>query len=318
VLNVRVMGVPVRFRTETPELADAVARRFGTAAAARGGPRFADAGAGADRDPDPSPVEIGLVLAAAAPGGAAVESPLRIETPTPDRLVVRGGGVFAEADAREGYARAEVPAAAVDDEETLGAGVLDTLVLFLVTARDRCPVHAACVVRDDRALLLAAPGGTGKSTLAYALSRAGCRVVSDDAVYLQSDPDVAVWGMGMRLSLPPDAAARFPELAERAPARRADGRMKLLVPLPRPAWARPAGLPPGGLCLLRRGGEPEVACLDPTEAVDRVAGTLEPGFDRFAAAVRGPLRAVAGRGAWQLTLPPDPRAAAELVLALRP
>jgi hypothetical protein len=45
--------------------------------------------------------------------------------------------------------------------------------------------HASGVVLDGRAMLFAGPPGAGKSSLAAALVRAGCRLLSDDAVALQ-------------------------------------------------------------------------------------------------------------------------------------
>jgi hypothetical protein len=301
VLSVRVMGVPVGYRASDPEVLEAVRAHF------------PEDGSGVDA----AAVEISLEIGdGGRPQVARRRDIPHVEMPAPDRLLIGGRGIEAVADARAGRAHAKIPRDALADAELFGAGILDTLTLFLVTARDRIPVHAAAVVREGRALLLAAPGGTGKSTLTYALSRAGCEVLADDAVYLEGQAEPAVWAIGRRICLPPDARARFPELRACAPMRRMDGREKVLLPLPRPAWNRTSGLAPGGVCLLDRGEVPGVERLDAEEAVDSLVRGLEPGFDRFAAVVEEPLRAVAEQGAWRVRLPADVAAVVELVLGL--
>ncbi len=46
-------------------------------------------------------------------------------------------------------------------------------------------IHATCVVVEDRAVLLAAPPGGGKSDVALRLIDAGARLVADDRVELR-------------------------------------------------------------------------------------------------------------------------------------
>ena len=302
---VTVLGVPVTFEAP-PGLEDAVRRHYGDAATGE-----AEVGAGVPGGP-----RVRLEALAGPVVHADPREGLRFETLSPTRMRVVGPCVEAEADSAGGSARVRVRPECAADPETFGHGVLDTVTLFLVTARDRQPVHAAGVALGGRALLLAAPGGTGKSTLAYALLRSGCAVLADDAIYLQSDPGLAVWGRGTRISLPEDARERFPELGTHPVTRRADGRPRILVPLEGPL-GRPAGVEPAGICLLERDGAVGVVeRLGPDEAVREVLAGLDAGFDRFADTVRAPLTEVAARGAWRLRLPADAMEAADRVRSL--
>lgn len=259
------------------------------------------------RQEDPAPI----------PTGSEAGPCARVEV-SGSRLHLRCDGVSGVADAVRGRARVRVADSVLADEAFLGRNVLDTLLLFLVTARDRQPVHAAGVLLGGGAWVLAAASGTGKSTLAFAAHRAGLTVLSDDAVYLQTRPRLRVWGLRRPVALPADAAAFFPELRGLTPLRRPDGREKVLAPL---GGAVPAGgwsAPPAGLCLLTRDGGSTGGAerLDPEAAVAALVSSLQPGFDRFAATLGAPLLALARRGAWRLALPPDPSAAVRLLTAL--
>ena len=303
---VEVMGVPVLIEGP-PALLDAARRSL-------------------DLPPGrPSPSEappVGVLLSRQAEGaragpGSADRARAHIDV-SGDRLRLRCDGVSGVADAGRGRARVRIADRVLANEAFLGRDVLDTLLLFLVTARDRQPVHAAGVVVEGRALVLAGRSGAGKSTLAFASQRAGLAVLADDAVHLQSRQGLRVWGMQRPLALPADAAERFPELGSLAPIRRPDGRDKILVPLTASPLGRLCGVAPMGLCLLDRTGQGvgAVERLDAEAAAGELLSSLEPGFDRFAHTLRRPLVALARRGAWRVALPAEPAAAVALLLSL--
>ena len=61
-------------------------------------------------------------------------------------------------------------------------------------------LHAACLARDDQALILPAPPGSGKSTLCAALAQRGWRLLSDELTLI--DPrTLQVWGLARPVSL---------------------------------------------------------------------------------------------------------------------
>jgi len=74
-------------------------------------------------------------------------------------------------------------------------------------------VHGAAVAREDGGILLAGPGGAGKSTAALACLRAGWRYAGDDFVPIAAEPVPRVDAIFASARLRPDMADRFPELA---------------------------------------------------------------------------------------------------------
>ena len=298
-----VLGVPVRFETGAALLHDGIERTFG---AWRTAARLAE--------PFPAPLppiqpRIVLHLADDEPA-----TPAQLATEVEGRrLLVAGSGLVGRAEVDRMAAVARVtPRLAADADRLRDA--LATLTLFLVTRLDREPVHAAAVGLGTAGLVLAAPSGTGKSTLAYAAHRAGLRVLSDDAVYVQLRPRCRVWGLAGPIHLSPTATAHFPELAGAPVTLRPNGKRKIAVHLAQPGSSAPDTEPPvferTGLCLLERGAD-DVA-LEPIPvdaAVDRIASNLDPGFDLFRDTIAHRIRALAAGGAWRLRLSPDPNAA---------
>jgi hypothetical protein len=59
----------------------------------------------------------------------------------------------------------------------------------LLRSRGAYYVHAGCVCEGDNGILICGPSGGGKSTLTYALSRAGFAFLSDDGVFIREEPD---------------------------------------------------------------------------------------------------------------------------------
>ena len=77
----------------------------------------------------------------------------------------------------------------------------------LLLAQDRFLLHGAALRRDDRAVLVVGPSGSGKSSLAYAAHRAGWRVLGDDMVVIDADPaQVTVRGVPRVPTVPGDVA----------------------------------------------------------------------------------------------------------------
>ena len=193
------------------------------------------------------------------------------------------------------------------------------LTLTLVTACDRYPVHAAAIARGGVALLLAGPPGTGKSTLAYQAHRLGLRVLSDDAVYVQLDPEFRVWGLPGRVRLLTTAVTHFPELGGRSPTLLANGDEKLVVQCPG-EWPAPTAPAPvatrAGVCLLERKGVGTTVSKVPASSAE-VQAFLKEGLGlsraRFGASLDGALRWLAGAGGWRVSLSENPADAMSLL-----
>ncbi len=77
-------------------------------------------------------------------------------------------------------------------------------------------LHGACLLRPDRsgAIALFAPSGTGKTTTALALARAGLALAGDDALVLRNtDAGPLLWGIPRKLRVHRKTAAMMPWLA---------------------------------------------------------------------------------------------------------
>jgi hypothetical protein len=133
--------------------------------------------------------------------------------------------------------------------------------------RGRFHVHAAgAVTRDGLAWLLTGESGNGKSTLAYALARAGWPILGDDGVLVERMADGIIaraWREPMQVSI--ELASEFPELdASAAAVDWSDPRHR--VPVAAPAGiARAARV--GALALLRRSSRDALTPASPTEAL---------------------------------------------------
>lgn len=82
-----------------------------------------------------------------------------------------------------------------------------------IESRFAAPVHAGCVVRNGRGVLLCGDSGAGKSSLSYACARSGWTYVSDDGSDLLIEgSDRLVIGNCHQVRFRPSAAQLFPEL----------------------------------------------------------------------------------------------------------
>lgn len=146
------------------------------------------------------------------------------------RIWIDGTGWF-EVDAGAGHV--SVPAS--DDPVRREERLWGMPALLAFAARGDVPLHAAALEIDGEAVLLAAPGTFGKTTLAAAFAGAGHRLLAEDLTCLRgSDPPAVVPGPAMlRLrrdvadALHPPGAIVVGEDAERvhiavAPAERGD------------------------------------------------------------------------------------------------
>jgi hypothetical protein len=66
---------------------------------------------------------------------------------------------------------------------------LEALALTALDSVFFTPLHAACVSREGAGTLLCGDSGAGKSSLAYACTRRGWTLVSDDSVHLAPGPN---------------------------------------------------------------------------------------------------------------------------------
>lgn len=250
-----------------------------------------------------------------APGTAADGTGITYAYEDRDCLIIRAGDEQVRVDAKAGSGRGSVPQSLLATPDALRYGVIEATVLFIITRHDRTPFHAAAIAGPDSAVLLAGPSGTGKSTLAYAAitSGAGLTLLSEDCVYLQTQPEPRIWGWPGFLHLGPEATGFFPELGAHVATVLSNGKRKFAVD----TGPAPLSVPNAAVCLLRRTGrahslEPIEAALAQRELTKR----LEPGFDIFADQLPSALSPFLETGCWRLESGPDPRAAIASVLTM--
>jgi hypothetical protein len=83
----------------------------------------------------------------------------------------------------------------------------------MMKRRGRFPLHAGCVARDGRGVLLAGTSGAGKSTLTVALAADGWDFLSDDTVFLaRPSGAITAWGFPDEIDCSDDTAAMLAEL----------------------------------------------------------------------------------------------------------
>ena len=94
----------------------------------------------------------------------------------------------------------------VADAELCRRTVFAVIAGTIAPALDLLPLHAGCIVRDGRAVLLAAASGVGKSTVTLALAMRGWSLLSDDWTFVGQDRQcLRAWAHADSLKLLPDA-----------------------------------------------------------------------------------------------------------------
>jgi hypothetical protein len=109
---------------------------------------------------------------------------------------------------------------------------LEKVVYLLLGASVVTDIHAACVSRHGRGILLCGDSGAGKSTLSYACAKAGWIYTSDDTSYLiNASAHPRVIGHSHRIRFRPASKDLFPELANCKLTPRMEGKPSIEVPI---------------------------------------------------------------------------------------
>lgn len=109
---------------------------------------------------------------------------------------------------------------------------LEKVVYLMLGAFVVTDVHAGCVSRNGKGILLCGDSGAGKSTLSYGCARAGWIYTSDDTVYLiNSSESPRVVGHSHRVRFRPAARELFSELKHHVITPRMEGKPSIEVSL---------------------------------------------------------------------------------------
>ena len=137
-----------------------------------------------------------------------------------DRLVFVGVDARSSmlADLRTRRVIGRFSAAMAADTTHLKRVIFPMLLSILAGSVGLVELHASCVVKDKRGLILLGPSRSGKSTLAMALTEAGFGFLSDDRTFCSLRRNkLLAWGLPRPLKLRREAAAWFETLRDREP-----------------------------------------------------------------------------------------------------
>jgi hypothetical protein len=293
-LTLPVLGLPTTFESNDAEVIAAAEESFGMWRALARDRREGEARA----------LHVRVSVVPGDEGGlrGGEHAPVRYSCPDETRVVVQTPGSLAVSDPSKHEVVARVTPALVADRAHFRAEVLEAVTLALLSHFDRHPVHAAAVARNGRALVLAAPSGTGKSTLAHACHRDGLALMSEDQIRVQLSPRVRIWGWPLRV--------RLRETGTREGAKRTiDVRAGI-------GAARLVANEYAVCVLAREGGAAGLTPLDAATLSRLLDAQLAPGFDRFPERWPAVRDALAAGGGWRLALSSDVRDAVALVREL--
>ena len=175
------------------------------------------------------------------------------------RLWVEGHGTFEVDPQAPSVGLPSAAAGSVRREERLWG--VPTMLCFL--ARGDVPLHAAAVDVGGEAVLLAAPGYYGKTTLAAGFDAAGYRVLAEDVACIRFTPEPHVVPGPALLRVRRDVAESFDLPGARAVAE-SDNRIHFSLDPARRGDSTP--VPLHAVVLLRKGEEG--IALEPVPAAD--------------------------------------------------
>jgi hypothetical protein len=128
--------------------------------------------------------------------------------------IVQSEHDFALADLSTGFAFASLSRETLEDRGCFSYYFLEPLVYAMLGARFFVFVHASCISREGRAILLCGDSGSGKTCLAYACAKLGWDYVSGDALHVvRGDDNRTVIGRPYEIRFRESARRLFPELS---------------------------------------------------------------------------------------------------------
>jgi hypothetical protein len=137
---------------------------------------------------------------------------------------------FLICDFNRGFAFGSVTRAVAADHSLLRYRMLTCGGMMLIAQRALAPLHAALIVRNGCGVMLCGESFAGKSTLAYAASRAGWTFVTDDGTSLvRNCPGRYAVGNPHSIRFREDALRFFPELRGQHVRVRPNGKVGLEV-----------------------------------------------------------------------------------------
>jgi hypothetical protein len=176
---------------------------------------------------DEAPVRLALGVT----DGDSVPSELRSTFRSREHLMffVADPENFLTFDFSSGFAFGWITRAVAADRPFLRYRFLNAAVM-LIEQSALAPLHGALLMRNGCGVMLCGDSFAGKSTLAYACARAGWTYVSDDGAFLlRNRADRFAIGDPHTIRFREDTLDLFPELADRMPVVRPNGKIAIEI-----------------------------------------------------------------------------------------
>jgi hypothetical protein len=248
---------------------------------------------------DAPPLRIRIIA-----GGPQPDSPRQRTRPRgEDHLfsIVHGPHDFAFADLAAGFAFASLSHESISDDSSLGYYFLEPLAYAMLGARNFVFVHASCISRGGKAIVLCGASGSGKTCLAYACARRGWDYVSGDAVHIvRAHQDRTVIGRPYEIRFRESAKDIFPELTRWRAGVRPNGKIDLDID------TEELGIPTSLRCSVRhivfieRNKETRLEPFSCAVAMDKLQETICYGDERTRREQRETLADFASLPGWRL------------------
>ncbi len=162
-------------------------------------------------------VQLRVVVGDAEGGG--LPAPPRYQAQGHLLAVVSDAANFAVCDFETGFLFCRLTSETAAATAWVRHFFLDPIVYTALDHLYVTAVHAACVARDGRGVMLSGCSGAGKSALSLACSQNGWTFITDDVAYLvNGEPGRRVLGKPAWIRFKPSAAELFPALKDRKPA----------------------------------------------------------------------------------------------------
>jgi hypothetical protein len=137
---------------------------------------------------------------------------------------------FAICDLEKGFSFGWLVPATAGNHSFLRRYYLDTIVYVMLWQTHLTSIHAGCVARNGRGVLLCGQSGAGKSCLSYACARRGWELITEEtSALLRGAKDRIVLGKPTQMHFRDTAAAILPELRDRLVPTNAPGEISIEV-----------------------------------------------------------------------------------------
>ncbi len=175
--------------------------------------------------PDPT-LQVRVVVALDDP--APCPTSLRFRAQRHLLALISDAANFALCDLQRCFASCWIGAATARNRDWFRYYYIDTIIQLILWQWHLTRVHASCVARDGRGVLLTGPSGAGKTCLAYACARRGWTFLADEACsLLRRSREPVVLGKPHQMHFRDTAVGILPELEGRLAARNPVGKMTI-------------------------------------------------------------------------------------------